>query len=78
MFLSIIIPVYNGSKYLEETIRSVLQQPCDDYELILLDDGSQDNSLSICQRYGKIAPPDAKLLSKVMRIWEFPKLVIKA
>lgn len=47
-FLSIIIPVYNGSHYLSETIASVLQQPCKDFELLLLDDGSTDGSLAIC------------------------------
>lgn len=47
-FLSIIIPVYNGSHYLSETIASVLQQPCKDFELLLLDDGSTDESLAIC------------------------------
>ena len=50
-FLTIIIPVYNGSNFIHETIQSVLQQPCQDYELILLDDGSKDNSLAICKEY---------------------------
>lgn len=35
-FLSIIIPVYNGSLYLRETIESVLCQPCNDFELLLM------------------------------------------
>lgn len=50
-FLSIIIPVYNGELYLRETIRSILQQPCKDFELILLNDGSNDCSLDICKEY---------------------------
>ena len=50
-FLSIIIPVYNGSLYLRETIESVLCQPCNDFELLLMDDGSTDGSLEICQSY---------------------------
>ncbi|MGN0070080.1 MAG: glycosyltransferase family 2 protein [Prevotella sp.] len=50
-FLSIVIPVYNGALYLEETIRSILQQPCKDFELILINDGSTDSSLDICHRY---------------------------
>ena len=49
--LSIIIPVYNGALYLQETIESVLRQPCKDFELILLDDGSTDASLNICREY---------------------------
>lgn len=50
-FLSIIIPVYNGELYLRETIKSILQQPCKDFELILLNDGSNDSSLAICKEY---------------------------
>lgn len=49
--LSIIVPVYNGSKYLRETIKSFLLQPCKDFELILIDDGSTDNSLDICKEF---------------------------
>lgn len=45
--LSIIIPVYNGEKYLNETVRSVLDQPCDDWEIIIVDDGSKDSSGAI-------------------------------
>lgn len=51
IILSFIIPVYNGSLYLKETIKSVLQQPCKDFELLLLDDGSKDNSLEICKQF---------------------------
>ena len=49
--LSIIVPIYNGSKYLRETIKSFLLQPCKDFELILIDDGSTDNSLDICKEF---------------------------
>lgn len=52
-FLSIIIPVYNGELYLRDTIESILKQPCKDFELLLLDDGSSDNSLSVCKKYEK-------------------------
>lgn len=50
-FLSVIIPVYNGSHYLRETIESILCQPCKDFELLLINDGSKDNSLDICKFY---------------------------
>lgn len=49
--LSVIIPVFNGEKYLSETIDSVLNQPCKDLELLLLNDGSTDSSLDICNSY---------------------------
>ena len=51
MKLSIIIPVYNVAAYLEETLKSVLSQDFEDFELILVDDGSQDGSGDICDRW---------------------------
>ncbi len=51
--LSVIMPVYKVEKYLRETIESVLNQPCKDLELICVDDGSPDNSGSICDEYAK-------------------------
>lgn len=48
---SIIIPVYNVEKYLEHCINSVLKQSFDGYEIILVNDGSTDNSGCICDRY---------------------------
>lgn len=52
--LSIVMPVYNTSEYLAESIDSVLNQTFSDFELILVDDGSTDNSLEICRRYEKL------------------------
>ena len=49
--VSIIIPVYNVEEYLDECIQSVLRQTYQDFEVILVDDGSKDNSLCICRRY---------------------------
>ena len=49
--LSIIIPVYNAEKYISACIDSVLMQSFRDFELILINDGSQDNSGSICDSY---------------------------
>ena len=51
--LSIIIPCYNAEKYLTETLDSVIAQPCDDYEIILIDDGSTDNTLSVATDFAK-------------------------
>lgn len=53
MLVSIIIPVYNNDKYLEECLNSVLQQKYDAMEIILVDDGSTDDSLLICKKYAK-------------------------
>ncbi|MCT4542600.1 MAG: glycosyltransferase [Vallitalea sp.] len=49
--ISIVIPVYNVEKYLHRCICSVLKQTFANYEIILVDDGSTDNSGSICDEY---------------------------
>ena len=49
--LSIIIPVYNAAQFLDKCIQSILHQSLKDFELILVNDGSKDNSLEICQKY---------------------------
>ncbi|MDY3006751.1 glycosyltransferase [Anaerococcus porci] len=49
--LSVIVAIYNVEKYLEKCIESLLNQNCSEYELILVDDGSKDNSSKICNHY---------------------------
>lgn len=49
--ISIIIPIYNSEKYLRKCIDSVISQTFNDWEMILIDDGSTDNSGSICNEY---------------------------
>ena len=51
MTFSIIIPVYNVENYLRECVDSVINQTCQDFELILVDNGSTDSSGSICDEY---------------------------
>ncbi|NBH72406.1 glycosyltransferase family 2 protein [Clostridiaceae bacterium] len=48
---SVLIPVYNAEKYLKECIESVLGQNMDDFEVVLVDDGSLDASGEICDEY---------------------------
>ena len=45
--LAVIIPVYNGAKYLETSVKSVLTQPCPNVHVVIVNDGSTDNSLEI-------------------------------
>lgn len=49
--ISIIVPVYNVEKYIGRCINSILSQSYDNYELILIDDGSSDSSLNICKSF---------------------------
>lgn len=56
MKFSVILPIYNVEKYLQHCIDSVLQQTFDDYEILLVDDGSTDNSPYICDQYEKEYP----------------------
>lgn len=51
--ITIIIPVYNGERYLEECISSALMQTYKNLQLIIVNDGSTDNSKSIIQRFEK-------------------------
>lgn len=49
--ITIIVPVYNVEKYLKESIESAIKQTYKNLEIILIDDGSTDNSGSICDEY---------------------------
>lgn len=49
--LSVIVPVYNAEKYLSRCIESILASTYHNLELILIDDGSSDSSLQICEQY---------------------------
>lgn len=51
--ISIIIPVYNVEKYISNCINSLMNQTYKNIEIILVDDGSQDNSYSVCEEYSK-------------------------
>jgi glycosyltransferase involved in cell wall biosynthesis len=49
--VSVVIPVYNVEKYIAETVQSVLNQSYSDFELLIVDDGSSDRSIEICQQF---------------------------
>ena len=56
--LSIIMPIYNGAQYLENTVHSILISSYTNLELLLIDDGSTDASLSVCEA---LASSDARI-----------------
>ena len=62
MKLSIIVPVYKVEEYLGECIDSLLSQTIDDYEIILVDDGSPDNSGKIADEYAAATPDMIRVL----------------
>jgi len=62
MRFSILIPVYNVERYLEECINSILSQEYQSYEIILVDDGSTDSSGKICDDYKKENPDIIKVI----------------
>ena len=50
--VSVVIPVYNGERFLKESLESVFAQTCHDYEVVCVDDGSTDGSCSLLEQYG--------------------------
>lgn len=54
--ISVIIPVYNREKYIKKCLDSVLNQKDVNAEIIIVDDGSTDETLHICQEYSKLNP----------------------
>ncbi|OEZ33321.1 hypothetical protein AS144_05120 [Francisella endosymbiont of Amblyomma maculatum] len=52
--ISVIMSVYNAEKYIAQAIESILQQSFKDFEFIIVNDGSTDNSLAIIKKYEEI------------------------
>ena len=51
MMISIIVPVYNSEKYIDRCLDSILNQTYKDLEIVLVNDGSNDQSLKILENY---------------------------
>ena len=51
--ISVIVPIYNTDKYLEKCINSIIRNQYKNIEIVLVNDGSTDNSLTICQKYAE-------------------------
>ena len=52
--VSVIVPVYYVGKYLRKCVKSILKQTYNNIEIILIDDGSNDNSGEICDKFAEI------------------------
>ena len=52
--ISVIVPCFNQGNYLSETLESVLKQTLKEWELIIVDDGSTDNSAAISKKYSSL------------------------
>lgn len=63
-FFSIVVPVYNVEGYVEKCVRSILAQSFGCYEVILVNDGSKDNSGAICDRLSAENPMRVKVIHK--------------
>ena len=62
--VSVCIPVYNMEKYIEDCIKSLVNQTLKEIELIFVNDGSTDNSLNILNEYKKQYPDIIKVISQ--------------
>lgn len=58
--VSVIMPVYNCASYVEEAIRSVMEQTCENWELLVIDDGSKDDTFAVAQR---LAEEDVRVIA---------------
>jgi glycosyltransferase involved in cell wall biosynthesis len=63
-FVSVVIPAYNAGRYIEDTLNSVLSQTFKDRDIIIIDDGSTDNTLTLVQKYKELHPNAIKLIQQ--------------
>lgn len=73
MKVSVIVPVYNVEKYLEKCLQSLVDQTLQDIEIIVVNDGSPDNSQQIIDRYVEEYPNLVKSFVKENRRARFCK-----
>lgn len=71
--ISIIVPVYNTEAFISKCIESILAQSYNDFELLLIDDGSTDNSGIICDKYSDIDKRIKVFHKKKCRCWSCKK-----
>lgn len=78
VYVSVIIPVYNGAKYLKKCLKSVLSQTLEELEIICINDGSIDDSGVILDEYARAYPEKLKVFhTKNQGVWKARELGIE-
>ncbi|WP_289822323.1 glycosyltransferase family 2 protein, partial [Faecalibaculum rodentium] len=54
--VSVLIPAYNAADYIDKTLQSVIDQQYDDYEIVIVDDGSSDTTIRVIESWKKRYP----------------------
>lgn len=66
--ISVIIPCYNAEKYITECLNSVLSQTFQDFEVIVVNDGSTDRSNEIAQKYKEKHPQQIEIVRNAVNL----------
>ena len=72
--ISIIVPNYNYAHFLDKRIESILKQTYTDYEIILLDDASTDDSVKVLEKYNETRPIMDGFRKNNVNYWVFSKI----
>lgn len=64
VFLTVAVPVYNAERFLDICLKSIFSQRFEDYEVLLVDDGSTDRSLQICYKWKRKYPMRVRVIAK--------------
>lgn len=62
--VSIVVPLYNVEKYIERCLKSIMEQTFDNYEVIIVNDGSKDNSINIAEKFQKRYPDKIRIITQ--------------
>ena len=74
--VTVIVPVYNAEKFISDGIKSVLNQNYENIELILINDGSLDNSLEIIKFWEQKYPNIIKVYNKKIQVLEKQEILV--
>lgn len=72
--ISVIVPIYNTEKYLVECVESLRKQTYSNIEIILVDDGSTDASIEICDEFAE-KDSRVKVFHKRTKVWQLQEIL---